>query len=386
MSQATASRSSSSPRPNKSPYLPAGSDRIWNLSAGPGALPEEVLRQVQQDIWNIGGSGVGILEHSHRGKLIDRVFEEVHQLVRDVLGVPAGYTVMFCTGGASTQGHMIPMNFLPKDRTADYFDTGVWANKAIKQAAYVGNPHTCASSKDKNHSYIPSPAQTKYSERPAYVHFTSNNTIYGTQFAKDAEPTPPPGVPLICDMSSDIASRPVNVSKYAMIYAGAQKNLGPAGSTLVIIKDELMAQDNKKLPDLLRYSETAKELSRWNTPPVFPIYVVGLVLKHYQKLGGLAAIERTNLAKAKLIYDVLDAGFYDPHARKDSRSLMNITFRLPNETLEKKFMTEAEAAGFSSIAGHRSVGGVRASVYNSFPTEGCEQFAQFLRDFAKANG
>ncbi|MCA9278346.1 MAG: 3-phosphoserine/phosphohydroxythreonine transaminase [Phycisphaeraceae bacterium] len=362
------------------------SDRIWNLSAGPGCLPEDVLKQIQGDIWNVMGSGVGILEHSHRGKVIDEIFARTHDLVREVLSVPSGYTVMFGTGGASTQAHMIPMNFMPKGGVADYFVTGLWAQKAYKQAKYIGKPHVCATSEDKKHSYIPSPSETNYSENPAYVHFTSNNTVAGTQFAKNAEPTAPAGVPLICDMSSDIASRTCDISKYDMIYAGAQKNLGPAGTTLVIIRDEFMAKENNELPDLLRYSATADQLSRWNTPPVFPIYVVGLVLQWYKDQGGVAAMEKRNNAKAKVIYDVLDAGFYLPHARKDSRSMMNITFNLPSPEIEKRFFEEATAHGFSAIEGHRSVGGVRASIYNSFPAEGCDAFAQFLREFAKRNG
>lgn len=368
-------------------------DRIFNFSAGPGVLPEEVLRQVQQDVWTIGGSGIGILEHSHRGKVVDRIFEECEADCRAIGSIPANYRILFLTGGASQQNWQIPMNFLPAGRTGDYLITGFWAQKtyegAAKLASFPGKPfgtaHLAASSKDKNHSYIPSAAQTTFSERPAYVHFCGNNTIVGTEF--HAEPAVPEGVPLIGDLSSHLFSRPLDVSKYAMIYAGAQKNVGPAGTTLVILRDDMVERGSKDLPELMQYRSFVPELSRPNTPPVFAVYVMGLVFKWIIGQGGLAAIGKKNLEKVKPIYDVLDSsGFYRGHARPDSRSLMNITFRLPTEALEEAFIKEAKAHGMDGLKGHRSVGGVRASTYNAFPAQGCTALAQFMKDFEKKNG
>lgn len=369
------------------------SDRIFNFSAGPGVLPEDVLRQVQQDVWNIAGSGIGILEHSHRGKVVDKIFEECEADCRELAGIPSNYKILFLTGGASQQNWQIPMNFLPAGKTGDYIVTGYWATKtyeaAGKLASFPGKPfgaaHIAATSKDLNHSYIPSAAQTKYSDRPAYVHFCGNNTIVGTEF--HAEPVVPEGVPLIGDLSSHLYSRPIDVTKYAMIYAGAQKNVGPAGTTLVIIRDDMVERGLKDIPELHQYRTFVPEYSRPNTPPVFAIYVMGLVFKWQIKSGGLAAMKLHNERKARHIYDVLDESkFYKGHARKDSRSLMNITFRLPTEELEEKFIKEARANGMDGLKGHRSVGGVRASTYNAFPEAGCKALGQFMRDFEKKNG
>lgn len=367
--------------------------RIFNFSAGPGALPEEVLRQVQEDVWNIAGSGIGILEHSHRGKVVDRVFEECEADCRKVGGIPDNFRVLFLTGGASAQNHMIPMNFLPAGKEADYIITGNWSQKTYDQAAKMaafpgaqyGKANIAATSKDQNHSYIPADDQVNYSGRPAYVHYCSNNTLYGTQWQRI--PRPPEGVPLFCDMSSDMYSRPVDFSKFALIYAGAQKNVGPAGVTLCIIRDDLMESASKTLPDLLQYRTFAPDQSRPNTPPVFAVYVMGQVFKWILRQGGLEPMQQRNREKAALIYDVLDStGFYKPHARQDSRSLMNITFRLPNEELEKQFIKQAEAEGMDGMKGHRSVGGIRASIYNAFPRAGCEALAAFMREFERKNG
>lgn len=368
-------------------------DRIFNFSAGPGVLPEEVLRQVQQDVLNCRGSGVGILEHSHRGKVVDQIFEECEADCRKVGGVPPEFRILFLTGGASAQNHMVPMNFLPPGRTGDYIITGYWAQKSYDQAEkmskFTGSPygraHVAGTTRDQNHSVIPADAELRYSDRPAYVHYCSNNTIAGTQWRR--VPRVPDGSPLICDMSSDMYSKPVDWSKFAMVYAGAQKNLGPAGTTLVIIRDDMVERGSKELPDLLQYRTYVPELSRPNTPPVFAIYVMGLVFKWQLAQGGLAAIEKKNAAKAAHIYQVLDTSkFYRGHARPEARSLMNITFRLPTEALEEKFVKDAKAAGFDSLKGHRSVGGIRASTYNAFPEAGCIAFAQFMRDFEKKNG
>lgn len=368
-------------------------ERVYNFSAGPGVLPEDVLRQVQQDVWNIGGTGIGILEHSHRGKTVEKVFAECEADCRAVGGIPDNYRIMFLTGGASAQNHMLPMNFLPAGKTADYIITGGWAQKSYDAAAKLagfpggafGKANIAATSKDRNHSYIPADGQIKYSERPAYVHYCSNNTLYGTEWHR--VPEVPEGVPLVCDMSSDFYSRPVDFGKFALIYAGAQKNVGPAGATLVIARDDLIERGSKEIPDLLQYRTFATDLSRPNTPPVFAVYVMGQVFKWLLNNGGLPAVQKRNEEKASLIYDVLDStGFYKPHAEKESRSLMNITFRLPSEELEERFVKEAKAAGFDGLKGHRSVGGIRASIYNAFPKAGCEAFAQFMREFEKKNG
>lgn len=369
------------------------SERIFNFSAGPGVLPEDVLRQVQQDVWNIAGSGIGILEHSHRGKVVDKVFAECEADCRAVGKIPENYKILFMTGGASAQNHVIPMNFLSSGKTADYIITGGWAQKSYDVANKLssfpggafGKANIAATSKDKNHSYIPRQEQIKYSERPAYVHYCSNNTLYGTEWHR--VPEVPEGVPLVCDMSSDMYSRPVDFSKFALIYAGAQKNVGPAGVTLVIIRDDMIERGSKEIPDLLQYRPYAPELSRPNTPPVFAVYVMGQVFKWILNNGGLEAVQKRNQEKAKLIYDALDAGgFYKPHAEPESRSLMNVTFRLPSEELEEKFIKEAKAAGMDGLKGHRSVGGIRASIYNAFPKAGCEALAQFMKDFAAKNG
>lgn len=380
--------------PAGSPSKPApATDRVFNFSAGPGVLPEEVLRIVQQDVWNIGGSGIGILEHSHRGKVADQVFAECDADCRKVGNIPANYKVLFQTGGASAQNHLVPMNFMPAGTTADYLVTGHWAQKSFDAAAALakfpggafGTAHLAFSSKDKNHSYIPSKDQLKFSSKPAYVHYCTNNTLYGTEWHR--LPETPAGVPLVCDMSSDIYSRPVDISRYALVYAGAQKNVGPAGATLVIIRDDFMEQGSRFIPDLMQYRVFAPEFSRPNTPPVFAVYVMGQVFKWILRSGGLAAMQKHNEAKAKLVYDVLDSTkFYEPHARADSRSLMNITFRLPSDDLADRFVKEAKAQGLDGLKGHRSVGGIRASMYNALPRAGCEALAQFMREFERKNG
>lgn len=368
------------------------SGRIFNFSAGPGTLPEEVLKQVQQDVWNIMGTGIGILEHSHRGKTVDKVFAECEADIRALANIPANYKILFLTGGASAQNHMIPMNFMTPGKTGDYLVTGHWSEQTYKQAAKLtgkpgfGSAHLAVTTADKKHSYIPTDEQIRYSENPAYVHYCSNNTLYGTEWFR--VPKAPAGVPLICDASSHMYSRPIDLTQYAMVYAGAQKNLGPAGVTLCIIREDFAESGSKDIPDLLQYRKFIPEYSRPNTPPVFAVYVMGLVAKWIIKNGGLAAMQKHNEAKAALIYDALDAhpGFYEPHAEKSARSLMNITFRLPSEELTDRFVKEAAAQGLDGLKGHRNVGGIRASTYNAMPREGCEALAQFIREFARKNG
>lgn len=361
------------------------SERIYNFAAGPAVLPEPVLKQAQQDIWNIGGSGIGVMEHSHRGKLFDTVAKEAVANCRKVGKIPEDYAVLFLQGGASTQFYMVPANYLPDGGTADYLSTGSWSKKAIKEAKFYGNVHVAGSSEDENFNYIPTRDRIAYSSGPAYVHFTSNNTIFGTEWR--TEPEVPAGSFLVCDASSDIFSRPIDVDGYGVIYAGAQKNLGPSGVTLVIIRKDLLERRVRELPTMQKYSTHAEKDSMYNTPPCFGIYIMNEVFKWILGCGGLEALAERNRAKAQVLYDVLDgSSFYKPTARTDSRSMMNVTFRGPDEDLEKKFVEEAQAAGFSGLKGHRSVGGMRASIYNAFPPRGCDELARFMKDFEARNG
>ena len=359
-------------------------DRIFNLGAGPGVLPEPVLKQAQQDLWNVAGSGMGVMELSHRGKVFDRIIVEAEQACRELAGIPDNYRVLFLQGGASLQFAMVPMNFLKKDATADYLVTGVWSEKAVKEAKRFGTVHEAVSSADRNFSYIPPASAIRYSAAPAYVHFTSNNTIFGTEWK--TEPVPPAGVPLIADTSSDMFSRPIDVTKYGLIYAGAQKNLGPSGVVLVIVRDDLVEAGSKELPTMLQYRTYAKDRSLYNTPPTFGIYMMGLIFKWIQQEGGLAGMAERNAAKAKVIYDYLDqSDFFRGSAEPESRSLMNVCFRAPTEELEAKFLAEASKRGFEGLKGHRSTGGMRASIYNAFPKAGCDALVRFMKEFEQAN-
>jgi len=360
-------------------------DRIYNFSAGPAALPEEVIRKAQDALWSLGGSGVGVMEHSHRGKEYSAVHERAEALCRELAGIPDDYDVLFLQGGASTQFFMVPMSFLAPEATADYLVTGSWSKKALAEAKRFGKPHVAASSEDENFSYIPAADAIRWSERPVYAHFTSNNTIFGTQWR--SEPTPPAGVPLVCDASSDIFSRPIDIAKYGIVYAGAQKNLGPSGVTLVIIRKDLVERASSELPTMLQYRTHAAARSLYNTPPTFGIYVMAEVFEWIKAQGGLAGIEKRNQAKAQIIYDQLDrSSFFRGTARPDSRSLMNICFRAPSEELEAKFIAEAKERRLSGLKGHRSVGGMRASVYNAFPQSGCEALVELMREFEKKSG
>ncbi len=360
--------------------------RIFNFSAGPGILPEPVLKQAQQDLWNIMGSGIGILEHSHRGPVFDRVLAEAEADCRELAGIPSNYRVMFLQGGASSQFFMVPMNFLKDtNQTADYFVTGKWAADAAKEAKAFGKINIAATSAETNHDRIPGASTWKASKDAAYCHYCSNNTIFGTQWQN--VPAHPHGAPIVCDASSDIFSGPIDVSKYAMIYAGAQKNLGPAGTVLVIARDDFIARSREDLPTMLSYRTHAENESRYNTPPTFGIYLIGQTFKWIKASGGLAAIAQRNREKADILYSLLDASvFYKPHAQSNSRSLMNVTFRCPSEDLDKKFVKEAEAMGLDGLKGHRATGGMRASIYNAFPIEGVRALAAFMQDFEARNG
>ena len=359
--------------------------RIFNFSAGPAVLPEPVLKKAQEAIWDVAGSGIGIMEHSHRGKVFDRIRDEAEQACRDLAGIPDSYRVLFLQGGASLQFSMVPMNLLPADRTADYLLTGVWAQKALKEAKILGaKVHIAATGESTNFDRIPQAAEIRYSERPAYVHLTTNNTIYGTQWR--TEPAVPAGVPLVADTSSDMYSRPIDVSKYGLIYAGAQKNLGPSGVVLVIIRDDLVEAGPKTLPTMLQYRTHAAEKSLYNTPPTFGIYVMGEVFKWIQGQGGLAAMAEYNESKARLLYDYIDqSDFFRGTAQPDSRSLMNVCFRAPTEELENKFVSEATKRGLDGLKGHRNAGGMRASIYNACPRAAVESLVAFMKDFEQAN-
>ena len=359
-------------------------DRIHNFSAGPAVLPEPVLRKAQEAIWNAAGSGIGIMEHSHRGKVFDRIINEAEQACRDLAGIPDNYRVLFLQGGASLQFSMIPMNLLPADRTADYLVTGVWSQKAVKEAKQLGKVHIAATGEATKFDRIPTPDEIRYSTNPAYVHLTTNNTIYGTQWT--SEPVVPPDAPLIADTSSDMYSRPIDVRKYGMIYAGAQKNLGPSGVVLVIMRDDLVERGPKTLPTMLQYRTHVAEKSLYNTAPTFGIYVMGEVFKWIQSQGGLAAMAQRNEAKARTLYDYLDASdFFRATAQPDSRSRMNICFRAPTEELEEKFVKEAAKRGLDGLKGHRSAGGMRASIYNACPPASVEALVAFMMEFERAN-
>lgn len=354
--------------------------RAYNFNAGPAALPLEALEKAHAELLNFGGTGMSILEMSHRSKEYEAVHNKAIALLKELLAIPDNYEVLFVQGGASLQFAMAPMNFLPAGRKAGYVLTGSWAEKARDEAAKLGETFVAASTKEGNYCRIPAPEELEYNADAAYIHLTSNNTIFGTQW----QAFPDTGaVPLIADMSSDILCKPFDVSKFALIYAGAQKNLGPAGVTIVIIRRDLLEQANKNLPTMLRYGTYAKDNSLYNTPPVFSIYMVSLMLEWVKQQGGAAAMEERNRAKAALIYDAIDnsGGFYTGHAAPDSRSLMNITFRLQTAELEKQFLDEAKKAGFVGLAGHRSVGGCRASAYNAVPQETCQALRDFMISF-----
>jgi phosphoserine aminotransferase len=359
--------------------------QVYNFNAGPAILPRPVLEEIQRDLLDYGGRGISITEMSHRSKEFMAIIAEAEQLAKELLAMPAGYRVLFLQGGASTQFAMVPMNFLPSGRCADYILTGVWSEKALEEASRLGTTHVAASTHEQRYTHVPEPAEVQLSDDPVYIHLTSNNTIYGTQWR--TLPTFGDHA-LVADMSSDIFSRPFDVAPYALIYAGAQKNLGPAGVTLVIIREEWLERVPPTLPTMLRYDIHAKNNSLYNTPPVFPIYAAGLVLRWLQECGGLQEVARRNEIKAGLIYDAIDTsdGFYRGHAEPGSRSLMNITFRLPNDALEKAFARQATAQGFVGLEGHRSVGGLRASTYNAMPIEGCQALADFMREFLRTNG
>jgi phosphoserine aminotransferase len=358
--------------------------RVFNFSAGPAVLPVSVLEEAQRDLVALPGVGMSVLEISHRSKTFEDILAKTEADVRELGGIPASHKILFLQGGASLQFSMVPMNLLAQGRTADYIVTGGWAQKAVKEAQRVGTVNIAGSTEAENFSRLPRQDELRLTPDAAYVHFTTNNTLFGTQWKVE----PSTGeVPLVADTSSDMFSRPVDVSKYALIYAGAQKNLGPSGVTLVIIREDLLSRSAKSLPTMLNYAVHAETGSMYNTPPTFGIYLMGLVMKWAIAQGGLAEIARRNERKAAMLYGEIDrTGFYRGTAAKDSRSTMNVTFRLPSEELEKQFVKESTAAGLDGLKGHRSVGGMRASIYNAFPEEGVTALVEFMREFERTRG
>ncbi len=357
-------------------------DRLFNFNAGPGTLPEVALAQAAKDIVNYQDKGLSIMEMSHRSKEFMAIADQTEALLRELMAIPDSYRVLFLQGGASSQFFMVPMNLLAGDAKATYLDTGTWATKAIKEARQFGTIDVAYSGKPENYRRIPQPDAYRIDDDSSYLYLVSNNTIFGTQFAS----FPNSSQMLIADMSSDILSRPIDVGRFGLIFAGAQKNLGPAGVTIVIIREDLLDRAPDSVPTMLRYRTHAEKGSMFNTPPCFAIYVVGEVLKWLKAQGGVPAIAERNEEKARLLYQVIDSSdYYRGHAEVDSRSRMNVAFNLPTAELEAKFVAEATAQGMIGLKGHRSVGGCRASIYNAFPVDGVRRLGAFMEAFAGAN-
>ncbi len=358
--------------------------RIHNFAAGPAVLPLPVLEEIQRDLVSLPGVGMSILEISHRSATFESILAKTEADIRALANIPANYKVLFLQGGASLQFSMAPMNLLTAGATADYIDSGSWADKAIKEAKKVGTVNVAATTKAENYSRVPTQAELKLTPGAAYVHMTSNNTIEGTEFKELPEVG---DAPLVNDTSSDMFSRPIDVTKHALIYSGAQKNMGPAGVTVIIIREDMLPRSQKTLPTMLNYAVHAENGSMYNTPPAFAVYAVGLVMKWLTAQGGLAAIATINERKAAKLYAEIDrTGFYRGTAHKDCRSLMNVTFRLATEDLEKQFIKESTSAGLDGLKGHRSVGGMRASIYNAFPESGVDTLVQFMKEFERKRG
>ena len=358
-------------------------ERIYNFSAGPATLPYSVLEEAAQDIVNFKDKGIGLIEMSHRSKEFMAVADETEALVRELLEVPKNYKVLFLQGGASSQFFMVPMNLLGADKKATYLNTGTWAKKAIKEAKLFGNIDVAYSSEESTFNRVPEADEYAVDQSSEYLYLCSNNTIYGTQFAQFPEKESM----LVCDMSSDIFSRQLDISRFGIIFAGAQKNMGPAGVTLVIIREDLLESTPDNVPTMLSYKTHADKGSMFNTPPTFAIYCMGRVLNWLKEQGGVAAMQHRNEKKAALLYDAIDGSdFYRGHAEKASRSLMNVTFNLPTPELEAEFIAEAATLDMDGLKGHRSIGGCRASIYNAFPKEGIEKLVAFMAEFAAKNG
>jgi phosphoserine aminotransferase len=363
---------------------PTTTTRIHNFSAGPAVLPLPVLEEAQRDLIALPGVGMSVMEISHRSKTFEDMLNGAIDDIRALAGVPPNYKILMLQGGATLQFSMVPMNLLGVGATADYIDTGSWADKAIKEAKKVGTVNIAGSTKSDNYTRIPAQQELKLTPGAAYVHITTNNTIEGTEW----KTLPDVGrAPLVADASSDMFSGPIDVGRFGLIYAGAQKNLGPSGVTLVIVRDDLIGHGPDSLPIMMDYRIHAENNSLYNTPNTFGIYILGLTVKWLRSLGGLPAVVRINQRKAGKVYAEIDrTGFYRGTAQKDSRSLMNVTFRLATEELEKLFVKDSTAAGLDGLKGHRAVGGMRASIYNAFPEEGVDALVEFMREFERKHG
>lgn len=357
-------------------------ERTTNFNAGPAALPLEVLQTAQKEFIDFNESGMSVMELSHRSKEYEAVHQKAKSLLIELMGIPEDYDILFLQGGASLQFSMLPMNFLTPEKTAHFVMTGAWSEKALAEAKLFGNTSVTATSESDNYSYIPKVDLTDVKDGE-YLHITSNNTIFGTQWQE----FPNSPIPLVADMSSDILSRKIDVSRFDVIYGGAQKNLGPSGVTVVVMKKSWLQNENENIPKILKYSTHVKADSLYNTPPTFAIYMLSLVLEWLKKNGGVEAAEQRNEQKAQVLYSCIDEsnGFYKGHARKDSRSRMNVTFTLRDDGLTKKFVQEAKETKMVGLGGHRSVGGCRASIYNAVSLEDCEKLAAFMKKFQQEN-
>ncbi len=358
--------------------------RVYNFNPGPAALPLEVLQEAQAEMLDFRGTGMSVMEISHRSKEFENVIQTAEADLRELLGIPANYKVMFLQGGASLQFAMLPMNLRAAGASADYIVTGTWSKTAFKEASKLGTTRAAANMEAEGFKELP--AKLDLDPKAAYLHFTSNETIHGVEFK--SEPVPPDGVPLVCDASSDFISRPIDVAKYALIYAGAQKNAGPAGVVIVIARDDILEKVPANLPVMLDYKALAASGSLHNTPPCYAIYITGLVFKWAKKMGGLKAIQERNKTKAAMVYKTIDdsGGFYRGHAVPSARSVMNVPFRLPAVELEEAFASESKKADLIGLKGHRSVGGMRASLYNALGVDAAEALTSFMRDFQQKHG
>ncbi len=358
--------------------------RVHNFNPGPAALPLEVLEQARAELLDFKGTGMSVMEISHRSKEFESVIQTAEADLRELLGIPANYKVLFLQGGASLQFAMLPMNLRPAGASADYIVTGTWSKTALKEAQKLGKARAAADTEKENFSSLP--AKVDLDPSAAYLHFTSNETIHGVEYFTEPETTA--GIPLVCDASSDFISRPIDVSKYALIYAGAQKNAGPAGVTIVIARDDMLERTPANTPIMLDYKTLAASASLHNTPPCFAIYITGLVFQWARKNGGLPEIAKRNKAKAGLVYQTIDGsgGFYRGHAKPEARSVMNIPFRLPSEELEGTFASDAKKNDLIGLKGHRSVGGIRASLYNAISIQEAEELAKFMQEFQRTHG
>ena len=360
-------------------------ERIFNFSAGPAVLPAEVLKQARNEILNWHDSGMSIMEMSHRGREFTSVVQKTEADLRKLASIPENYKVLFLSGGATSQFSMVPMNLLRKKKNADYIDSGMWSKKAIKEAQRYCHVNIAASSEDSGYTYAPTQDQWTPDQNAAYVHYTSNETIGGVEFNWTPDLSySENNIPLVADMSSNILSRPLDVTKYGLIYAGAQKNIGPAGLTIVIVREDLLGETVHNTPSVFNYKIHANNFSMYNTPPTYAIYITGLVLEWLNKKGGLEEIEKINISKASLLYDLIDTrDFYNCSVAKSDRSRMNVPFTLKNTDLDAKFLKQAQDCGLTQLRGHRAIGGMRASIYNAMPVAGCQALADFMAEFEK---